>query len=119
LAPRLLKDRLPKYNPSAGRKNCFWKNTSNWGTCSNFSNEDHSGFIDPAEITKIMEELGESRNGTLAYSLISSLQTTEKPISFDEFLSLVCPKVGEVKTKEDICHLQPHRYPTSLLISRS
>ncbi len=64
--------------------------------------EDHSGTIDPEEINKIMDELGESRMGTLTYALIEGLKTKNKPINFDEFLELVCPKVGEIKTKEGI-----------------
>ena len=30
--------------------------------------EDHSGYIDPEEINKIMEELGDNRKGTLVYT---------------------------------------------------
>lgn len=64
--------------------------------------EDHSGQIDPEEINKIMDELGESRMGTLTWGLIEGLKTKGKPIGFEEFLELVCPKVGEVKTKEGL-----------------
>lgn len=64
--------------------------------------EDHSGLIDPEEINKIMDELGESRVGTFTFSLIESLKGKGKPINFDEFLELVCPKVGEIRTKEGI-----------------
>lgn len=64
--------------------------------------EDHSGLIDPEEINKIMDELGESRMGTFTFGLIESLKGKGKPINFDEFLELVCPKVGEVRTKEGI-----------------
>jgi Ca2+-binding EF-hand superfamily protein len=34
--------------------------------------------------------------------LIENLQSKNKPINFDEFLELVCPKVGDIKTKEGI-----------------
>ena len=61
--------------------------------------EDHSGAIDPLEINKIMDELGESRRGTFAFGLIENLKSKNKLINFEEFLDLVCPKVGEVKTK--------------------
>jgi Ca2+-binding EF-hand superfamily protein len=44
---------------------------------------DRSGFIDPEEITKIMEELGESRKGTLIYNIIDGLRYKNKPINFD------------------------------------
>ena len=49
-----------------------------------------------------MEELGESRKGTFAFGLIENLKSKGKPINFDEFLELVCPKVGEVRTKEGL-----------------
>lgn len=64
--------------------------------------EDHSGTIDPEEINKIMEELGESRMGTFTFGLIEGLKGKGKPINFDEFLDLICPKVGEVRTKEGL-----------------
>jgi hypothetical protein len=45
--------------------------------------EDHSGSIDPEEINKIMEELGESRAGTFTFALIEGLKNKGKPINFD------------------------------------
>jgi Ca2+-binding EF-hand superfamily protein len=45
--------------------------------------EDHSGIIDPEEINKIMNELGESRRGTFAFGVIESLNDKGKPINFD------------------------------------
>jgi Ca2+-binding EF-hand superfamily protein len=44
---------------------------------------DHSGFIDPEEINKIMEELGEGRKGTLVFNIIEGLTAKNKPINFD------------------------------------
>lgn len=70
--------------------------------------EDHSGTIDPEEINKIMAELGETRTGTFTFALIEGLKSKGKPINFDEFLELVCPKVGEVKTKEGIRTIFSH-----------
>ena len=70
--------------------------------------EDHSGFIDPVEINKIMGELGEERVGTFAFSLIAGLKEKNKPINFDDFLELVCPKVGDVKTKEGLITIFGH-----------
>ena len=61
--------------------------------------EDGSGTIDPAEISKIMEELGDSRKGTLVHTIIQSLQIKDKPITFEEFVDYVAPKIGDVKTK--------------------
>lgn len=63
---------------------------------------DKSGFIDPEEISKIMEELGDSRKGSLIYNIIDGLRYKNKPINFEEFVDLVSPKVGDVKTKEGI-----------------
>ncbi len=63
---------------------------------------DRSGTIDPEEINKIMEELGEGRKGTFIYNMIEGLKLKNKPINFDEFIDLVCPKVGDVKTKEGL-----------------
>lgn len=48
--------------------------------------QDHSGTIDPEEINKIMEELGEGRRGTLIYNIIEGLKVKNKPITFDEFV---------------------------------
>ena len=69
---------------------------------------DRSGFIDPEEITKIMEELGDSRKGTFIYSIIDGLRYKNKPINFDEFVELVTPKVGDIKTKEGIRTIFKH-----------
>ena len=63
---------------------------------------DKSGFIDPEEISKIMEELGDSRKGTLIWTIIDSLRYKNKPINFEEFVEIVTPKVGDVKTKEGL-----------------
>ena len=63
---------------------------------------DHSGTIDPEEINKIMEELGEGRKGTYIYGIIEGLKAKNKPINFDDFVELVAPKVGDVKTKEGL-----------------
>jgi Ca2+-binding EF-hand superfamily protein len=49
-----------------------------------------------------MEELGESRKGTLIWNIIDSLRYKNKPINFEEFVELVSPKVGDVKTKEGL-----------------
>jgi Ca2+-binding EF-hand superfamily protein len=69
---------------------------------------DKSGFIDPEEISKIMEELGESRKGTLIWTIIDSLRYKNKPINFEEFVEIVTPKIGDVKTKEGIRTIFKH-----------
>ena len=63
---------------------------------------DRSGTIDPEEIHKIMEELGDSRKDTLIYTMIDALRYKNKPITFEEFVDLVSPPVGDVKTKEGL-----------------
>ncbi len=70
--------------------------------------EDHSGLIDPEEINKIMGELGDERKETFTFGLIEGLKDKSKPINFDEFLELVCPKVGDVKTKQGIATIFSH-----------
>jgi Ca2+-binding EF-hand superfamily protein len=45
--------------------------------------EDHSGLIDPEEINKIMDEMGESRHGTFTYGVIENLKAKGKTINFD------------------------------------
>jgi Ca2+-binding EF-hand superfamily protein len=44
---------------------------------------DHSGTIDPEEIGKIMEELGEGRKGSFIYNIIDGLRVKNKPINFE------------------------------------
>ena len=70
--------------------------------------EDHSGYIDPEEISKIMEELGESRKNGFIYHVIDSLRVKEKPINFEEFVSMVAFKCGDVKTKDGIRTIFKH-----------
>ena len=69
---------------------------------------DHSGFIDHEEISKIMEELGDSRKGSLIYNIIDGLRIKNKPINFDEFVDMVSPKIGDLKTKEGIRAIFKH-----------
>lgn len=70
--------------------------------------EDNSGIIDPEEINRIMEELGEQRRGTMVYEMIGSLKDLNRPINFNEFLDFVCHKVGDVKTKEGLKRIFRH-----------
>lgn len=70
--------------------------------------EDNSGIIDPEEINKIMDELGEQRRGTMIYEMIGSLRELGRPINFNEFLDFVCIKVGDVKTKEGLRRVFRH-----------
>jgi Ca2+-binding EF-hand superfamily protein len=45
--------------------------------------EDHSGSIDPAEISKALEELGIDKRNPLILSLITGLRDKNKPINFE------------------------------------
>jgi Ca2+-binding EF-hand superfamily protein len=64
--------------------------------------EDGSGTIDPAEINKVLEELGLDKRNPFILSLIHGLRDKNKPINFNEFLEVVVGRVGETKTKEGL-----------------
>ncbi len=64
--------------------------------------EDGSGSIDPAEINKVVEELGLDKRNPFILSLIHALRDQNRPINFNEFLDLICSKVGETKTKDGL-----------------
>lgn len=64
--------------------------------------EDGSGSIDPAEIGKVLEELGLDKRNPFILSLINALKDKNKAVSFDEFLDVICSKVGETKTKDGL-----------------
>lgn len=70
--------------------------------------EDHSGTIDPEEINKILEELGSEKRNPFIVSLIEGLRDKKKPIAFQEFLDSVCPKIGDLKTKEGLKTIFKH-----------
>lgn len=56
--------------------------------------EDGSGSIDPAEINKVLEELGLDKRNPFILSLIHALRDVNRPIQFNEFLDIVCSRVG-------------------------
>jgi calmodulin len=70
--------------------------------------EDNSGTIDPEEITKVMNDLGDSRKDTLIYDIIQHLAVKGRPINFEEFVDIVSPKVGDIRTKEGIRTIFKH-----------
>jgi Ca2+-binding EF-hand superfamily protein len=55
-----------------------------------------------------MEELGEGRRGTFIYGVIEGLKNKNKTINFEEFVDLVSPRVGDVKTKEGLRAIFAH-----------
>lgn len=64
--------------------------------------EDRSGTIDPAEINKVLEELGLDKRSPFILSLIHGLRDANHPVTFDEFLNIICSRVGETKTKDGL-----------------
>lgn len=64
--------------------------------------EDGSGTIDPAEINKVLEELGLDKRNPFILTLINGLKEKNKPIHFDEFIDIIASRVGETKTKDGI-----------------
>ncbi len=64
--------------------------------------EDGSGTIDPAEINKVVEELGLDRRNPFILSLIHALRDKNKPVTFDEFVDIIASRVGETKTKDGL-----------------
>ena len=64
--------------------------------------EDHSGTIDPAEISAVLEKLGTHGRSPFVLNLIYALQEKGKPISFDEFIDICGSRIGETKTKDGL-----------------
>lgn len=64
--------------------------------------EDQGGTIDPMEIEKVLEQLGLSGRSKIVFEMISGLRELNRPIKFDEFLEIVCSKVGDNKSREGL-----------------
>lgn len=64
--------------------------------------EDQGGTIDPVEIEKILDELGLKGRSTIVFEMINGLKDVNRPIKFDEFLDIVCSKVGDTKSRDGI-----------------
>ena len=64
--------------------------------------EDNSGTIDPSEISKVLEELGVDKRNPFILNLIYALRDKNRPVTFDEFVDIVCSRVGETKTKDGL-----------------
>ena len=62
--------------------------------------EDHGGTIDPAEVQNVLAQLGLDRRNPVVFQMITDLQVKGTPIGFDEFLEIICGRVGDIKTKE-------------------
>jgi calmodulin len=61
--------------------------------------EDGTGLIDPAEIQKILQELGLDKRNESVFQMIQDLQGKGKQIGFDDFLEVVYSKLGDTRTK--------------------
>ena len=64
--------------------------------------QDNSGTIDPQEITKALEDLGTDGRNPFILGLIYALRDKNKPLTFDEYLDIVCSRVGDLKTKDGL-----------------
>jgi len=64
--------------------------------------EDHGGTIDPVEVEKILEELGLKGRSSIVFDLINGLRDLNRPINFEEFLGIVCSKVGDLKSRDGV-----------------
>lgn len=64
--------------------------------------EDGSGTIDPAEINKVLEELGLDKRNPFILTLIHGLRDKNRPIGFDEFVDIIASGVGETKTRDGL-----------------
>lgn len=62
--------------------------------------EDNSGTIDAAEITKVLEELGADKRNPFILNMIYALKDKNRAVTFEEFLDTICSRVGETKTKD-------------------
>lgn len=64
--------------------------------------EDGSGTIDPVEIDGILNELGLKGRSEIVFEMIEGLRAVNHPLRFDEFLEVVCSKVGDCKSRDGI-----------------
>jgi Ca2+-binding EF-hand superfamily protein len=64
--------------------------------------DDKGGTIDPSEVEKILNELGLKERNTIVMEMINSLKDTNKPVNFEEFLDIICSKVGDLKSKDGV-----------------
>lgn len=64
--------------------------------------EDGSGTIDPVEIDGILDELGLKGRSEIVFHMIEGLRTVNRPLKFDEFLDIICSKVGDCKSRDGI-----------------
>jgi Ca2+-binding EF-hand superfamily protein len=56
--------------------------------------EDGSGTIDPQEIVKVLEEMGLDKRNPYVVSIVWALREKNKILTFEEFVDVVCSKIG-------------------------
>jgi Ca2+-binding EF-hand superfamily protein len=61
--------------------------------------EDGGGSIDPIEIEKVLNELGLKGRSEIVFEMINGLKDINRSIKFDEFLEIICSKVGDCKSR--------------------
>ena len=54
------------------------------------------------EISKVLEELGLDKRNTYVLNIVTALRETNKNLTFEEFVDVVCTYTGEVRTKDGI-----------------
>ena len=64
--------------------------------------EDKGGSIDPVEIEKILNELGLKGRSSIVFEMINGLKDMNRSINFDEFLEIICSKVGDTSSRDGI-----------------
>lgn len=64
--------------------------------------EDHSGTIDPEEITKAMNNMDLQKRNPIVYSIIAHLQQLPGPLDFEGFIDGIQEKLGDTKSREGL-----------------
>jgi Ca2+-binding EF-hand superfamily protein len=64
--------------------------------------EDHTNTIDPQEIQKILEELGLDKRNQVVFMMMNDLKAKNRPINFEEFLDIICNRLGDTKSREGL-----------------
>lgn len=64
--------------------------------------EDGSGTIDPQEIVKVLEEIGLDKRNPFVLKIVWAMRETNKILTFEEFVDIVCSQVGEYKTRDGL-----------------
>jgi len=89
----------PSYNP---RERLSEHDIEELKATFDLFDEDHGGSIDPSEIQKILEELGLDRRNNVVFNMINDLQAKGRPINFEEFLEIICNRLGDTKSNDGL-----------------